>query len=58
MPVWGRGGPSRSLPGLVGDRSQRFVGGVELSLAAPVGFVIGLGGDGVDQFVEFGVGER
>jgi hypothetical protein len=32
-------------------------GGVETLLAAAVGFVIGLGGDCTDQFVEFGVGD-
>lgn len=54
----GSRGPLRPLPRLVGGGSDRFVGGVELALAAPVGFVVGLGGECVDQFVEFGLSYR
>src|SRR4051812_34038124 len=46
-----------SPTGLVGGGGQGVVGGVELSLAAPVGFVVGVGGQGIDQIVEFGVGQ-
>jgi hypothetical protein len=46
-----------SPTGLVGGGGQGIVGGVELSLAAPVRFVVGLGGQRIDQIVELDVGQ-